>query len=143
MFTSANANALAGGILIGLAAVLLLALHGRIFGVSGVLYASLQPEEGGRSWRLSLLAGLLLGAFTLSRLSSGSPLTRPPPAPAGALLLAGVLVGFGALLGSGCTSGHGVCGLGRLSPRSFIATLTFLAAGMITATCLGHTGLFR
>lgn len=120
---------LGGGALIGLASVALLALDGRIAGVSGIL-GGLLSAPGDRPWRLAFLAGLPLGAGIVSMLAGGLPQVI-----AGSPLLlavAGLLVGIGTRLGSGCTSGHGICGLARRSPRSLAATLTFIAAGMLT-----------
>lgn len=123
---------LGGGALIGLAAVLLLVLDGRIAGVSGIL-GGLLDAPGDRGWRLAFLAGLPLGAALYAATAGGLPQSLPGwPT----LLLAGLLVGFGTRLGSGCTSGHGVCGLARRSPRSLAATATFIATGMITVYLL-------
>jgi uncharacterized membrane protein YedE/YeeE len=129
-------SAAAGGALIGAAAVVLLVLNGRIAGVSGILARLLEGSADWR-WRLSFLVGLIGGAGLCYALAGG-----PPPAREGfpALLLAGagVLVGFGTALGSGCTSGHGVCGLGRLSMRSLVATLVFLATAVATTFVVRH-----
>ena len=129
-------NAVIGGVLIGLAATLLYATCGRIAGISGLLNRVIE-ERNERGWRLLFLLGLLAGAglwFTLGN----------PPLPARTdfslpwLLLAGLLVGIGTRLGNGCTSGHGICGMGRLSLRSIVATLTFMAAGFITVFVTHH-----
>jgi hypothetical protein len=122
--------ALAGGALIGLAAALFLLLNGRIAGISGILGGLLRPARGDIGWRLAFLAGLI-GAPLLYALAAPLPLPRIE-AGTGALVAAGLLVGIGTRYGSGCTSGHGVCGLSRLSPRSLVATLAFMAAGFIT-----------
>lgn len=122
--------ALAGGALIGLAAALFLLLNGRIAGISGILGGLLRPARGDIGWRLAFLAGLV-GAPLLYALAAPLPLPRIE-AGTGALVAAGLLVGIGTRYGSGCTSGHGVCGLSRLSPRSLVATLAFMAAGFIT-----------
>jgi hypothetical protein len=132
---------LAGGMLIGVAAVLLLALHGRVFGVSGIVNAlvdqSLARKAGDRDWRVALLVGVVLGA---SLWTLAAPGVAAPRAgfPLWALVVGGLLVGFGTRLGSGCTSGHGICGLSRLSARSLVATATFIATGMATLFVLRH-----
>ena len=126
-----------GGILIGLAAVFLLAVTGRIAGVSGILGGLLISRGGAeRSWRLLFLLGLTAGA-ALYRLFYGAlPIQIQSNVPV--LLAAGVLVGLGTRLGSGCTSGHGVCGLARLSPRSLGATVTFMLFGVFTVYVMKH-----
>jgi uncharacterized membrane protein YedE/YeeE len=122
---------LAGGIMIGLAAAILLLVSGRIAGVSGILGGLLsRPVDGGSTWRLAFLAGLV-GAPLLYSAFAALPAVQVE-AGSGTLLVAGLLVGVGTRYGSGCTSGHGVCGLSRLSPRSLVATLCFMAAGFIT-----------
>lgn len=123
--------ALAGGGLIGLSAALLLLLNGRIAGISGIV-AGLGADRGGRRLAdIAFVAGLLLGPAAFALASGAWPQIRPV-ASLPVLVVAGLLVGFGTRLGSGCTSGHGVAGLARLSPRSVAAVLTFLAAGMAT-----------
>lgn len=131
---------LAGGLLIGLAAALLLVLLGRVAGISGILGQLLQSSGWGSAaqwgWRAAFVLGLLLAPWVWQRFA-------PLPAmdmPSNPLLIvaAGLLVGFGTRLGSGCTSGHGVCGLSRLSPRSLAATLVFMAAGAATVFVLRH-----
>ena len=128
---------LVGGILIGFAALGLMFFNGRIAGISGIVSGAMLPREGGRPWRWLFLAGLLAGGFATSRFLPGafeSTIERS----VGALVFAGLLVGVGTKLGSGCTSGHGVCGIGRLSKRSLIATCTFLAAGAATVFGVSH-----
>lgn len=127
-----------GGIVIGLASWLLLAALGRIAGVSGITAGVLVPVRGDTGWRWAFVAGLIIGGAATAQL-----LQSPPSAsrPAGLLILAGLLVGFGSVLGSGCTSGHGVCGIGRRSVRSIVATLAFMGTGMLTVGAvklLGH-----
>ncbi len=120
-----------GGMLIGLAAVLLLALNGRIAGVSGILSGAVTARDRfERSWRLLFLLGLIIGP-AFYRLFFG-PLVMQIQTGLATLMAAGLLVGFGTRLGSGCTSGHGVCGIARLSPRSILATITFIISGMLT-----------
>jgi uncharacterized membrane protein YedE/YeeE len=127
----------AGGILIGLAAVLLLAVNGRIAGVSGILGGLLTSRSGAeRSWRVFFVTGLITGA-ALYRLFYG-PLPIQIQSTGPVLLAAGALVGWGTRLGSGCTSGHGVCGLARLSPRSLLATVTFMLFGVLTVYVVKH-----
>ncbi|WP_298232220.1 YeeE/YedE family protein [uncultured Azohydromonas sp.] len=128
--------ALAGGVLIGLAAALLVLLNGRIAGISGVLAGLLKPAKGDVAWRAAFVLGLV-GAPLVYRLVAALPLPRID-AGFGAVMLAGLLVGLGTRYGSGCTSGHGVCGLSRLSPRSLVATLAFMGAGFATVFVLRH-----
>jgi len=129
--------ALAGGLLIGLAAALLLHINGRIAGISGILGGLLQrPAAGDVGWRLAFALGLIVAPLAWRlfaplpaiEIATGVPL----------LVVAGLLVGFGSRLGSGCTSGHGVCGLSRLSPRSIVATLTFMGLGFATVFVVRH-----
>ena len=127
---------LAGGMLIGVAAAILVLLNGRIAGISGVLGGLLAPVSGDISRRVAFLVGLLAAPAVYVLLSA---LSRPQiDAGWGALVLAGVLVGVGTRYGAGCTSGHGVCGLSRLSPRSLVATLTFMSAGFATVFIVRH-----
>ncbi|MEO7937178.1 MAG: YeeE/YedE family protein [Burkholderiaceae bacterium] len=129
--------ALAGGVLIGLAATLLLWLNGRIAGVSGLLNGVLQPKGGDVAWRVAFLLGLIAVAGLYMAAVPGAPLPRTDFSRVG-LVVAGLLVGFGTRMGNGCTSGHGVCGLGRLSPRSLAAVLTFMATAMLTTFTVRH-----
>jgi len=126
----------AGGILIGIAAALLLLLNGRIAGISGILGGLLSPLKGDIGWRLAFIVGLVAAPLLYS-LFAVLPAVRID-AGAGTLLLAGLLVGIGTRYGSGCTSGHGVCGLSRLSPRSAVATVALMAAGFATVFVLRH-----
>jgi uncharacterized membrane protein YedE/YeeE len=123
--------ALAGGALIGLAAALLLATNGRIAGISGILGGALEPQAGELSWRLAFLGGLLSAGLVAGFLFPARVSLDGAP---GLVLvaLAGLLVGFGTRLGNGCTSGHGVCGIGRGSKRSVAATLTFMLVAALT-----------
>lgn len=128
---------LTGGLLIGLAAALLLLINGRIAGVSGILGGLIDANPSSeRLWRGAFVIGLVCGAAIYSWLHGGLPLQLQASSPG--LLLAGLLVGFGTRLGSGCTSGHGVCGLARRSPRSLAATATFIACGMLTVYLTRH-----
>lgn len=126
---------LAGGALIGAAVSLLLWLDGRIAGVSGIL-GGLPGAPGDRGWRLAFLAGLPLGAGAFALWAGGLP--QQLPAGGAVLAAAGLLVGFGTRLGSGCTSGHGICGIARLSPRSLAATGVFTASGALTVFLTRH-----
>jgi len=128
-------SALIGGALIGLAAVLLMLLNGRIAGVSGILGEALTGEE--RGWRVAFLVGLVAAPLLLGAV--GDPLPSPQmPASFAIVIAAGLLVGFGTRLGGGCTSGHGVCGIARFSPRSIAATLVFMATAMVVVAILRH-----
>jgi uncharacterized membrane protein YedE/YeeE len=131
-------TALTGGILLGIASAAFILLNGRVLGISGIVGGLITPRRGDIGWRLSFLLGLLLAPTALTLLAPG--LIRAPRIDAGTLTLiaAGLLVGFGTRYGSGCTSGHGVCGLSRLSPRSLVATLTFMAAGFATVFVIRH-----
>ena len=122
---------LIGGALIGLAAVLLLALNGRVAGVSGILGGLLTSNIGSeRFWRVAFILGLIAGAALYALASGGLPLELEASLPT--LVIAGLLVGVGTRLGSGCTSGHGVCGLARRSPRSLTATMIFMVVAALT-----------
>lgn len=129
-------RSLAGGLLIGLAAALLVLLQGRIAGISGVLGGVLAAKAGDRGWRLAFVAGLVAAplAFTLA----GHPIVARIDAGTGTLIAAGLLVGVGTRYASGCTSGHGVCGLARGSLRSLAATLAFMGAGFATVLVVRH-----
>ena len=131
-------TALAGGILLGIASAAFILLNGRVLGISGIVGGLLAPRRGDIGWRLSFLLGLLLAPTALTLWAPG--LIRAPRIDAGTLTLiaAGLLVGLGTRYGSGCTSGHGVCGLSRLSPRSLVATLAFMAAGFATVFVIRH-----
>lgn len=129
-------TSLGGGVLIGLAASLFVLLNGRIAGISGVLGGLLQPRAGDIAWRVLFVAGILL-APTLYGLVTVLP-EAVIEADYPLLVMAGLLVGVGTRVGSGCTSGHGVCGISRLSPRSLVATMTFMAAGFATVYVTRH-----
>ena len=119
---------LAGGILIGMAAAMLVLLNGRLAGISGIVGGLLVPRRHETGWRLAFVAGLLSAPLAMVFY----PLTPRIDASFGLLVVAGLLVGIGTSYGSGCTSGHGVCGLSRLSPRSLVATVAFMGAGIVT-----------
>jgi len=129
-------TSLAGGVTLGFAAALLLLLVGRTLGISGIVDGALTAHGHEFGWRATFLLGLL-AAPTVLRLFAGP---TPPniETPWTRLAIAGLLVGFGTRLGSGCTSGHGICGLSRLSPRSLVATLTFMFAGFVTVYVVRH-----
>src|SRR5688572_15550048 len=126
--------ALAGGVLIGLASVWLLAANGRIAGVSGILHGLFAQPPGDRLWRAAFVAGLIAAGFAWHAFFPAEIQTRN----IGWLALAGALVGFGTRIGGGCTSGHGVCGLGRFSLRSLVAVMVFMAAGMVATYMVRH-----
>lgn len=127
---------LAGGVLLGLGAAVLILFNGRIAGISGILAGLVRPRRGDTAWRAAFLAGLLAAPLLWWLVA---PPVQPRIAAGPALLVvAGLLVGWGTRHGSGCTSGHGVCGLSRLSPRSLVATLVFMAAGFATVFVLRH-----
>lgn len=127
---------LAGGLLIGLAVTILLYFNGRIAGVSGILGGLLKPTKGDIGWRAAFISGLMISSFVYL---IASPLPVPTiDADTTTLIIAGVMVGFGTRYGSGCTSGHGVCGLSRGSPRSFVATISFMGAGVLTVYFVKH-----
>ena len=127
---------LAGGVLIGIATAMFLLLNGRIAGISGILGGLLRPTKGDVGWRIAFVAGLI---FSPIAFSVAAPLPAVQiGADAASLIMAGLLVGIGTRYGSGCTSGHGVCGLSRLSPRSMVATALFMLAGFVTVFITRH-----
>jgi uncharacterized membrane protein YedE/YeeE len=127
-----------GGVLIGLSAVLLMAFSGRIAGVSGIVGGLLPPKPASdRSWRLSFVLGLVLAPLIL-RMATGASGIGAPAVDYPLLLAAGLLVGVGTAFGGGCTSGHGICGLARLSPRSAFAVAVFMAAAIVTVFVTRH-----
>lgn len=130
------ASALAGGVLIGLAAALLILLGGRIAGISGILGGLLRRVPGERAWRAAFIGGLVVSPWLYAALAA--PLAPHIEAGWPTLLAAGLIVGIGTRYGAGCTSGHGVCGLSRLSWRSAVATATFMAAGFATVFVVRH-----
>lgn len=130
-------HAVAGGLMIGIAVTLLLLFNGRIAGISGIVGGLYRMQRGDISWRMAFILGLVLSAavwqffFALPEIHIEASYAM--------LACAGLLVGYGTRLGSGCTSGHGVCGLSRLSPRSIAATVTFMTVGFITVYLIRHT----
>ena len=130
-------SALLGGALIGVASVLLMMLNGRVAGISGILGGLLSGGTGDKAWRIAFVVGLIAAPLIFAAM--GQSLTAPDM-PASWLVVAagGLLVGFGTRLGSGCTSGHGVCGIARLSPRSIVATVIFMAAAIATVAIVRH-----
>lgn len=131
-------QSLGGGVLIGLAAVLLMGLMGRIMGATGLLAGVISPVSlSDWSWRAAVIAGMASGPPVIYALTGAMPeISVPISTPM--LLVGGFIVGIGVTYGSGCTSGHGVCGMARLSPRSIVATITFMAATAITVYVLRH-----
>ncbi|OKH87212.1 YeeE/YedE family protein [Thalassospira sp. TSL5-1] len=130
-------TALAGGALIGLAAGLYMLLNGRIAGISGIIGGIIGATSAQKAERIAFICGLVLGPVILALLAGYRPaITIDAGFPV--LLLAGLLVGFGTSMGSGCTSGHGICGLARFSPRSLAATLAFMATGFLTTFVMRH-----
>ncbi|PLZ99275.1 YeeE/YedE family protein [Fischerella thermalis CCMEE 5268] len=129
-------TALVGGILIGISATLLLAFNGRIAGISGIINGAITFNKD-EIWRWMFILGMLLGGVLYEYELASQPTPKSTFAPV-AMIIGGFLVGFGTRMGSGCTSGHGVCGLGRLSLRSLVAVLTFLTTAMITVFFVRH-----
>jgi hypothetical protein len=131
---------LVGGALIGLSAVMLLALTGRLAGISGIVVRLFPPYEDGEfAGRLAFVAGLVVAPVVVLAVTGRLPV-QTIQAHGAVLMLAGFFVGFGSVWGNGCTSGHGVCGLSRLSVRSLVATLTFMATGIATVFVVRHLG---
>lgn len=129
-------ESLAGGLLIGLGAALFVLFNGRVAGISGILGGLLRPVRGDLAWRFAFLAGLI-GAPLAYGVVTALPAVQID-AGMGTLIISGLLVGIGTRYGSGCTSGHGVCGIARRSPRSMAATATFVLAGFVTVYVLRH-----
>ena len=129
-------TSLAGGVTLGFAAALLLLLVGRTLGISGIVDGALTARDREFGWRATFLLGLRAAPNALRLIAAPTPPTIETPW--AQLTIAGLLVGFGTRLGSGCTSGHGICGLSRLSPRSLVATLTFMFAGFVTVYVVRH-----
>jgi uncharacterized protein len=130
-------SAAIGGALIGLAAVLLMLFTGRIAGVSGIFDGLINPKSDDRAWRAAFVAGLIAAPLAASFLGYGTAMPQMP-ASYMTVVAGGLLVGFGTRLGSGCTSGHGICGIARLSPRSIAATCVFMAAAIAVVALTRH-----
>jgi len=131
-------SALIGGGLIGVSAVLLMAFSGRIAGISGIVSGLLPPKPvDDRTWRIAFILGLVLAPTVLTMVTGDNRIGAPTIGPA-LLAASGLLVGVGVVLGSGCTSGHGICGLSRLSPRSAAAVATFMATAIVTVFVVRH-----
>lgn len=129
---------LLGGVLIGVSTVLLMALHGRIMGATGILSGALFASGlREKAWRIALILGMVTGPVVILALTGSFPAVDVPVSLT-LLIVGGVIVGLGASLGSGCTSGHGICGMARLSPRSIAATATFMLATGVTVYILRH-----
>ena len=134
-------HALLGGVIIGTAVSMMLLMNGRVTGISGIINGAISPQKGDTAWRWLFVAGLFVGGLTLRTLnpqvfgesSGASPLLT---------IAAGLLVGVGTIMGSGCTSGHGVCGISRFSPRSLVATITFIAAGVASVYIFRKLGVW-
>ena len=129
-------TSLGGGILIGLASIAFALLLGRIAGISGIIAGLLRPQKGDLGWRIAFVAGLLAAPLAYSRVATLPVLHIDAGVPL--LVAAGLLVGIGTRYGAGCTSGHGVCGLSRFSPRSLVATFAFMASGFAIVFLLRH-----
>lgn len=130
---------LSGGIVLGVASALFVLLNGRVLGISGIVGGLLPPKAGDAGWRLAFLLGLFAAPVVFGLLAPAGLLQAPRiEASHGLIVVAGLLVGLGTRYGSGCTSGHGVCGLSRLSPRSLVATLAFMAAGFAIVFVVRH-----
>ena len=128
---------LLGGMMLGVAAALYVLLRGRILGISGIISGLLHPQLSDSAWRVSLVLGLVSAPFMAAIFFGIFPVVEIEASWI-AIVIAGLLVGFGVQYGSGCTSGHGICGLSRLSPRSLVATLAFMVAGFLTVFILRH-----
>jgi uncharacterized membrane protein YedE/YeeE len=133
MITDEYLMAAAGGALIGTASVVLLWLNGRIAGVSGIMNGAFSKQWSEAGWRIAFVVGLVAGGL-LYQWATGMPLIERSDFPTSMTVVAGLLVGYGTRLGGGCTSGHGICGVSRLSMRSIVATTTFVLVGMLVAT---------
>ena len=135
---------LIGGIVLGLASAIFILFNGRILGISGILGGLMSPRAGDIGWRVSFFLGMAAAPTVFALLAPAGLLSAPRiDASYGLIVVAGLLVGLGTRYGSGCTSGHGVCGLSRLSPRSLVATLTFMGAGFATVFVVRHLVVVR
>jgi uncharacterized protein len=125
------AQPLLGGVLIGIAVTLMLLFNGRVTGIAGIIYGIFGAAKGDMLWRWMFIAGLVVGGFALKG-SFADAFVNTATREIGVVAIAGLIVGFGTVMGSGCTSGHGVCGMSRLSPRSIVATLLFMLFGFVS-----------
>lgn len=134
-------NALLGGVLIGVSVSLMLLWNGRVTGISGIINGALTPVKGDTLWRVLFILGLFLGGLVMGQLNS-KVFENTMPTQVWTTVTAGLLVGFGTILGSGCTSGHGVCGISRMSPRSLVATTVFMVAGIAAVFIFKKLGVY-
>ncbi|MEX9213823.1 YeeE/YedE family protein [Providencia rettgeri] len=134
-------SAAIGGVLIGLAAAILLVFNGRIAGISGILGGLLKPTKGDTAWKVAFIIGLMSAPVLFTWLAFTPEVSIATSTPI--LVLAGLFVGFGSRLGSGCTSGHGICGMARLSRRSIVAVLVFMIVAFVTVALANHYGIGR
>ncbi len=132
-------SSLSGGVILGIASAIFILINGRVLGISGILGGLLPPKSGDTLWRIAFLAGMFAAPWVFNLLAPADLITTPQiDANTIVLIIAGLLVGVGTRYGSGCTSGHGVCGLSRMSPRSLVATVSFMAAGFLTVYLVRH-----
>lgn len=134
-------NALLGGLLIGTSVSLMLLLNGRVTGISGIINGTLSPVKGDTLWRVLFIVGLFLGGVVMGQINP-NVFTNTIEVSSWTTVVAGLLVGFGTIMGSGCTSGHGVCGISRMSPRSLVATVVFMAAGIAAVFIFRNLGVY-
>ncbi len=134
-------NALLGGVLIGVSVSLMLLWNGRVTGISGIINGAMTPVKGDTLWRVLFIAGLFLGGIVMGQLNP-KVFENTVTSDIWTTVAAGLLVGFGTILGSGCTSGHGVCGISRMSPRSLVATVVFMAAGIAAVFIFRKLGVY-
>ncbi|WP_409477273.1 YeeE/YedE family protein [Pseudobdellovibrio sp. HCB154] len=134
-------NALLGGVLIGTSVSLMLFWNGRVTGISGIINGALSPVKGDTLWRVLFIAGLFLGGLVMGQLNPNT-FANTLTSDAWTTIAAGLLVGFGTIMGSGCTSGHGVCGISRMSPRSLVATAVFMASGIAAVYIFRMLGVY-
>jgi hypothetical protein len=133
-------NALLGGVIIGVAVSLMLLMNGRVTGISGIINGALTKVKGDTQWRVFFIGGLFLGGLALNLINPAF-FTNELNTEAWTTVLAGLFVGFGTILGSGCTSGHGVCGISRMSPRSIVSTVVFIVAGILAVALYRKMGV--
>jgi uncharacterized protein len=134
-------NAGIGGVIIGISVSLMLLFNGRVTGISGIVNGVISPVKGDTQWRIFFVAGLFLGGLVMGQLNS-KVFENTINSDLWTTIAAGVIVGFSTILGSGCTSGHGVCGISRLSPRSLVATMVFIAAGVLAVVLFRKLGVY-